>query len=292
MNTICIYKSHLQTDRIKLFFNIYISNKKQAQDDEEDKCSFRAQGEDQNPAAAEEVPDEIEMAMSRLHEAAEQPEACTGDVQMAPADPPPELSYPDYSATEKMLMESKEMLPAATSSKTLANDWYSDDDEAAPEPALPPAYVPVAPPEPPPVHYPHHQEEEVQQQEAHVVEQHHDSQSEIHNPEKKGSIFKSRRLLTGGPKKRFALYKHKWTDDKEEKEKAAAAAAQTASVAKQEASVFDEDFGETPVLTRVTRAEQGTEDGEDVTGVMCNKAARKVTMSLILFCLCNSSGFF
>lgn len=32
---------------------------------------------------------------------------------------------------------------------------------------------------------------------------------------KKGSIFKSRALVTDGTKKRRALYKHKWSDDKD-----------------------------------------------------------------------------
>ncbi|XP_065346925.1 protein wings apart-like [Cloeon dipterum] len=257
-----------------------------AQDDEEDKCSFRAQAEDQNPPAAQEVPDEIEMAMSRIHEVAEQREAANGQnfqqieasdkATLEEADALLSNTFVDYSTTEKLLIDPKQILPTPTSSsKNIANDWYSDNEEE--EENSTPMPVPDVAPQVPmqsaaPV-------EIAQPTEPEELHEEHYSQPEVHNAEKKGSIFKSRRLLSSGPKKRlFALYKHKWSDDKEEKEKAALAAttSQATSENKLDASVFDEDFGETPVLTRtVKRVADTSGDNEEITGFRCNKAARE-----------------
>ncbi|XP_044258418.1 protein wings apart-like isoform X1 [Tribolium madens] len=85
---------------------------------------------------------------------------------------------------------------------------------------------------------------------------------------KKGSIFKSRPLVTDVTKKRRALYKHKWSDDKDATQKSN----ENASSNNTSGSVYDEfSFNDDP-LTRVTVG--GNSDGEDesVTSIKCTKS--------------------
>ncbi|XP_075224427.1 cohesin release factor wings apart-like [Lycorma delicatula] len=95
-------------------------------------------------------------------------------------------------------------------------------------------------------------------------------------PAKKGSIFKSRGV-TGGNKKRLALYKHKWCDDKEAGNQGGNTPVQN------EQSLNMPNTGDTlmedDVLTRVTMYPEGDIDNEDslegITSVKCNKEAKK-----------------
>lgn len=94
----------------------------------------------------------------------------------------------------------------------------------------------------------------------------------------KKSIFKSRGV-TGGNKKRLALYKHKWCDDKETgqggttpTETNAAAASETGAIATEEEFVEEEE-----PLMRVTTYPEGDPDDENVeaiTSVKCTKKAK------------------
>lgn len=208
-------------------------------------------------------------------------------------------TFVDFTSTEKLLLDPKQILP--TSSKSvIANDWFSENEEDSsnddtPEPDNSQmteieASQPLCSQEEEEavVHSaPCSQQTLISEEGSQPMEEHSFSQPELggkgQSPQKKGSIFKSRRLLTGGPKKRLALYKHKWSDDKEEKEKAANAASssQASSATAVPSTVFDEDFNEADVLTRVKRPVETTadpnEDGESVTGVLCSRAARKVS---------------
>ncbi|XP_064212181.1 protein wings apart-like isoform X2 [Tribolium castaneum] len=85
---------------------------------------------------------------------------------------------------------------------------------------------------------------------------------------KKGSIFKSRPLVTDVTKKRRALYRHKWSDDKDATQKSN----ENPSSNNTGGSVYDEfSFNDDP-LTRVTVG--GNSDGEDesVTSIKCTKS--------------------
>lgn len=98
---------------------------------------------------------------------------------------------------------------------------------------------------------------------------------------KKGSIFKSRSMVSDGGKKRLALYKHKWCDDKDSStlksgETAEASKPDTAS------SSYDFDFKDDP-LVRVTRSSVHKGDDESVTGVKCTKNDKGVRFLSISF---------
>ncbi|KAJ3627172.1 hypothetical protein MTP99_014571 [Tenebrio molitor] len=82
---------------------------------------------------------------------------------------------------------------------------------------------------------------------------------------KKGSIFKSRPLVTDVTKKRRALYKHKWSDDKDAPQKPN----ENTTSNNTSSSVYDEfGFNDDP-LTRVTVSD-GEKDG--VTSIKCTKS--------------------
>ncbi|KAF4532388.1 hypothetical protein B566_EDAN004469 [Ephemera danica] len=199
-------------------------------------------------------------------------------------------TYVDFTSTSKLLLDPKEILP--TSSKTpLVNDWYSENEDSSNETPEPEQIDPTETSQP----LSSQEEPEicsapcsqiVSEDGSQPIEEQSLSQPEFvdreFSPQKKGSIFKSRRLLTGGAKKRLALYKHKWSDDKEEKEKAANAAStsQAASASAAPSNVFDEDFHEPEMLTRVKRPAETamldpSEEPESITGVLCNRATRK-----------------
>lgn len=92
---------------------------------------------------------------------------------------------------------------------------------------------------------------------------------------KKGSIFKSRSMVSDGGKKRLALYKHKWCDDKDS---AALKSGEIAEASKPDAasSSFDFDFKDDP-LVRVTRSSVQKGDEEAVTGVKCTRNDKGVS---------------
>lgn len=91
---------------------------------------------------------------------------------------------------------------------------------------------------------------------------------------KKGSIFKSRSLVTDGTKKRRALYRHKWCDDKDGGQKANDDAVQRN---KESAAVYDEfGFSDEP-LQRVTNLRPSTDEGDGVTSIKCTKADKGVS---------------
>lgn len=217
-------------------------------------------------------------------------------------------TFVDFSsATEKLLLDPKQIIPT-TSKTVLANDWFSEneddssnDDTPEPEHCQTTEHDPsqqLLSQEEAAIHSaPCSQQTITSEDGSQPMEEQSLSQPELgskrQSPEKKGSIFKSRRLLTGGPKKRLALYKHKWSDDKEEKEKAANAAgtSQAAAAAAAPSNVFDDDFNESEVLTRVKRPVvdnramlKPDEEEETVTGVLCSRAARKVKFCLFFFC--------
>ncbi|KAK9737362.1 Wings apart-like protein regulation of heterochromatin [Popillia japonica] len=77
---------------------------------------------------------------------------------------------------------------------------------------------------------------------------------------KKGSIFKSR--VPDGTKKRRALYKHKWSDDKDANQKNNETNSNSSAAA---SGAYDEFGFQDDPLTRISN------DGEDVTSVRCTK---------------------
>ena len=107
---------------------------------------------------------------------------------------------------------------------------------------------------------------------------------------KKGSIFKSRSLLSDGSKKRLALYKHKWADDKDGtggcSQPSAGISVSGALSSSQPIggtgtySDVEEEF-EPAKLTRVVTwpaagADQD-DDAEAITSIKCNKKAKGVS---------------
>ncbi|KAF5307357.1 hypothetical protein FQR65_LT07074 [Abscondita terminalis] len=81
---------------------------------------------------------------------------------------------------------------------------------------------------------------------------------------KKGSIFKSRSMVADGSKKRRALYKHKWSDDKDGAQK-------NPDDSKNEGVNPYDDYGfSNEPLTRVTQEIDG-DDPEVVTSIKCTK---------------------
>ncbi|XP_063228119.1 LOW QUALITY PROTEIN: protein wings apart-like [Bacillus rossius redtenbacheri] len=97
---------------------------------------------------------------------------------------------------------------------------------------------------------------------------------------KKGSIFKSRSLLPNANKKRLALYKHKWADDKDaagaKEGETPSADGSTSVPASANAYVEFEEFGPEK-LTRVTSRttnEFDLEDDEAITSVKCPKKVK------------------
>ncbi|KAK4881055.1 hypothetical protein RN001_004374 [Aquatica leii] len=81
---------------------------------------------------------------------------------------------------------------------------------------------------------------------------------------KKGSIFKSRSMVADGSKKRRALYKHKWSDDKD-------GASRNPDDPKSDATNPYDDYGfSNEPLTRVTQEVDG-DTPEVVTSIKCTK---------------------
>lgn len=89
---------------------------------------------------------------------------------------------------------------------------------------------------------------------------------------KKGSIFKSRTLIDDGvPKKRRALYKHKWTDDNKEQTKPSE---ETGTSSSAEDKTVDDGFDfKDEMLERVI---DDKEEGE-VTRVRCTRSNKPVS---------------
>uniref|UniRef100_A0A1Y1KXN4 WAPL domain-containing protein n=1 Tax=Photinus pyralis TaxID=7054 RepID=A0A1Y1KXN4_PHOPY len=80
---------------------------------------------------------------------------------------------------------------------------------------------------------------------------------------KKGSIFKSRSMIADGSKKRRALYKHKWSDDKD-------APKNNDENKSENVSTFDEYGFSNEPLMRITQ-EGSDEESEAVTSIKCMK---------------------
>lgn len=103
---------------------------------------------------------------------------------------------------------------------------------------------------------------------------------------KKGSIFKSRSLLSDGSKKRLALYKHKWVDDKDGAGGGSQPGANISVSSSQPCggastySDMEEEF-EPAKLTRVvtwpTAGANHHDDVEAITSIRCNKKAKGVS---------------
>ncbi len=112
---------------------------------------------------------------------------------------------------------------------------------------------------------------------------------------KKGSIFKHR-STNDGNKKRLALYKHKWTDDKDgtqtnEEDKNAPA---TLDTAKALDSIFDGDIDDMPLTKFIRQPSENKFDFDDappVMGVKCSKKNKDVSQIWIKvsFTLANRS---
>lgn len=99
---------------------------------------------------------------------------------------------------------------------------------------------------------------------------------------KKRSIFKSRQVggdsNAPGTKKRFGLYKHKWSDS--DGPPGAATPTQTRPEPTQVTNTLEEDFDEVEPLTRVTsypEPDADSMDGELVTSIKCTKKAKGVS---------------
>lgn len=86
---------------------------------------------------------------------------------------------------------------------------------------------------------------------------------------KKGSIFKSR--VPDGTKKRRALYKHKWSDDKDANQKNNETNSNSSAAA---SGAYDEFGFQDDPLTRISN------DGEDVTSVRCTKNDKGVSINI------------
>jgi hypothetical protein len=108
---------------------------------------------------------------------------------------------------------------------------------------------------------------------------------------KKGSIFKSRSLLSDGSKKRLALYKHKWVDDKDGtgggSQPGAGMSASGALSSSQPSggtgtySDMEEEFEPAKLTRVVTWPAAGADHGDDaeaVTSIKCNKKAKGVSL--------------
>ncbi|XP_008471517.1 protein wings apart-like [Diaphorina citri] len=91
---------------------------------------------------------------------------------------------------------------------------------------------------------------------------------------RKGSIFKSR-AASGGNKKRLALYKHKWIDDKDNPSNKDKEAGKGATEGTGE-TVDEAVLSDLKRVTRQTSADKFSEEEfDDVTGVTCPKKAKK-----------------
>lgn len=100
---------------------------------------------------------------------------------------------------------------------------------------------------------------------------------------KKGSIFKSRSMVSDGGRKRLALYKHKWCDDKDTSTSKSGDASETNKT--NSSSSYDFDFKDDP-LVRVTRSSVHKGDDEDVMGVKCSKNDKGVSRFVdFFFCI-------
>jgi len=104
---------------------------------------------------------------------------------------------------------------------------------------------------------------------------------------KKGSIFKSRSLLSDGSKKRLALYKHKWVDDKDGTgggSRPGAGISLSGDLSSSQPSSgtstysdMEEEFEPgrlTRVVTWPTAGADHGDDGEAITSIKCNKKAK------------------
>lgn len=113
---------------------------------------------------------------------------------------------------------------------------------------------------------------------------------------KKGSIFKSRSLLSDGSKKRLALYKHKWVDDKDgagggSQPGADISASRTLSSsqpigATSTYSDMEEEFEPAKLTRVVTWPAPGTnhdDEAEAITSIKCNKKAKGVRFQNVCF---------
>lgn len=89
---------------------------------------------------------------------------------------------------------------------------------------------------------------------------------------KKGSIFKSRSMVPDGGKKRHALYKHKWCDDKDQPQKVG----ENSDSIKTASSSYDFGFKDEP-LTKVTTSSNNEDDDEDITRVKCARTDKGVS---------------
>jgi hypothetical protein len=113
---------------------------------------------------------------------------------------------------------------------------------------------------------------------------------------KKGSIFKSRSLLSDGSKKRLALYKHKWVDDKDGagggSQPGTDTSASRALMSSQPSggtstySDVEEEF-EPAKLTRVvtwpTAGANHDDEAEAITSIKCTKKAKGVSFQNACF---------
>jgi len=113
---------------------------------------------------------------------------------------------------------------------------------------------------------------------------------------KKGSIFKSRSLLSDGSKKRLALYKHKWVDDKDgagsgsqpgtDVSLSGALSSSQPSGSTGTYSDMEEEFEPAKLTRVVTWPTAGThhdDEAEAITSIKVNKKAKGVSFHNIFF---------
>ncbi|KAJ9583157.1 hypothetical protein L9F63_022498, partial [Diploptera punctata] len=165
-------------------------------------------------------------------------------------------TYVDFStATEKLLMSG----PKETSKTIVDQDWFSDSEDSN---SIADQINTIA-----------------------SSQGEYDTQGLVETT-KKGSIFKSRSLLSDASKKRLALYKHKWADDKDgtgggsQTETAASSASKHSSQPSGGASTYsdlEEDFEPAKLTRVVTWPPANTDvddDAEAITSIKCNRKVK------------------
>lgn len=90
---------------------------------------------------------------------------------------------------------------------------------------------------------------------------------------KKGSIFKSRSMVPDGGKKRHALYKHKWCDDKDQSQKTS----ENSDPTKTPSSSYDFGFKDEPLIKVSTSLDNEDDDQQAITGVKCARTDKGVS---------------
>lgn len=109
---------------------------------------------------------------------------------------------------------------------------------------------------------------------------------------KKGSIFKHR-SSNDGNKKRLALYKHKWVDEKDGANNPDEEKSSQTTLSKTQAldSILDADVDDMPLTKFIRQPSENTFDFDEpvpITGVKCSKKNKDVSKIIYVFYLCGN----